>query len=182
MPKGIFLRTKKHGEAISKSRMGHGVTKETREKISKSNIGKHSTHGLTGLTQYSIWSAMMNRCYNENNNGYSSYGGRGIAVCYRWHDVSNFINDIDNLGYIKGLDMDRINTNGDYSPENVRFITHSDNMNNTRTNKFIEYLGETHTIAQWAKILGIKNATLWNRIVKLKQPLERALTSRLWNV
>lgn len=84
----------------------------------------------------SRWRDMMNRCYNENNIVFNNYGGRGISVCEEWHDCVVFCDWVDSIseGSLKGLEIDRINNNGNYSPNNCRFITSRENLRNKRDN------------------------------------------------
>lgn len=66
---------------------------------------------------YSIHKAMLDRCYNKSNQEYANYGGRGIIVCDRWHDVVNFFEDMED-SYQEGLSLDRLNVDGNYEPSN----------------------------------------------------------------
>lgn len=81
-------------------------------------------HGFSKHELYSIWSAMMSRCYRKNTRNYNLYGGRGIRVCERWHSVANFIEDMsprpDGLtsGGVALFTIERVNGDRDYSPEN----------------------------------------------------------------
>lgn len=89
-------------------------------------------HGLSESPLYGIWSAMIRRCYNTDHNSYHNYGGRGIVVCDRWKkSVENFIEDVSDI-YVEGFDMDRIDTNGNYCLENVRWVPRSINLKNKR--------------------------------------------------
>ena len=95
-------------------------------------IGKNKiTHGLKGHRLYGTWNQMMYRCYNSNIKAYKYYGGRGITVCERWHSIENFIEDMYPT-YIEGLSLDRINVDGDYEPNNCRWVTKSIQARNTR--------------------------------------------------
>ena len=81
------------------------------------------------------------------------YGGRGISVCDRWLD--SFENFIQDMGIKpKGMSLDRIDTNGNYCPENCRWATDEQQNNNTRKNKFITHEGKTLSYTQWSKHLG----------------------------
>lgn len=88
---------------------------------------------LEDCVLYSRWHGMIRRCYNRNFIQYNNYGGRGIKVCDEWlHDFSTFFNWSMNNGFSEELEIDRIDNNGNYCPENCRWITHKENMQNTR--------------------------------------------------
>jgi hypothetical protein len=85
------------------------------------------THGLSTHPLYSIWDNMIRRCEWPNMPQYPRYGGRGITVCERWHDLQAFIDDIlAELGpRPDGMTFDRIDNDGNYEPGNVRWATQS---------------------------------------------------------
>jgi hypothetical protein len=72
---------------------------------------------------YFVWDQMKRRCQNPKHPCYARYGARGIKVCERWMTYLNFKEDVLALGWERGLIMDRIDNDGDYTPENVRFVT-----------------------------------------------------------
>lgn len=74
---------------------------------------------------------MLRRCYDTEYRNYPAYGGRGIAVCRRWHFYCNFYDD-NITKWTKGLEIDRVDNDKGYNPDNVRFVTHRENMQNTR--------------------------------------------------
>ena len=89
-------------------------------------------HGLSQTRIYSVWMHMINRCTNKNNKYYSRYGGRGITVYDEWmNDILSFVNWAENNGYTDELEIDRINNDGNYEPNNCRFVTRQQNMQNT---------------------------------------------------
>lgn len=86
------------------------------------------THGLTGHPLYRVWTQMKQRCGNINNRRYKSYGGRGIAVCDDWrNDFAAFHAWAVSHGYQKGLHIDRIDNDGDYTPDNCHYVTNTEN-------------------------------------------------------
>jgi len=113
-----------------------------------------NTHGLArGNTQklYNVWKNMMSRCYNTKNKGFRKYGERGISVCLDWHDVKVFVSWATQNGYAEGLQIDRMDNDGNYEPTNCRFVTNRMNCRNTRTNKPLTISGETKCIAEWSE-------------------------------
>lgn len=121
------------------------------------------SHGLTGTPTYFSWHNMRTRCLDPNSPVYASYGGRGIKVCRRWLDsVAAFAADMGEQP--PGMTLDRIDTNGDYTPENCRWATPREQANNTRSNHRITVHGETDTVANWARRSGIEYTALLYRI------------------
>jgi hypothetical protein len=94
---------------------------------------QNTKHGMVNTPEWMSWSAMLSRCYNENSIGYKNYGGRGIKVCDRWkHSFENFYID---MGIRPGLDysLDRKDVNGNYEPNNCRWL---DKLSQTRNTRF----------------------------------------------
>lgn len=90
-------------------------------------------HGLKNHKLYSVWEGLKKRCYGENQPRYKDYGGRGISVCDKWrYNPKAFIEWSLNNGWKIGLCIDRENNNGDYTPDNCRFVTYTINNLNKR--------------------------------------------------
>jgi hypothetical protein len=122
------------------------------------------THGLSRTKEFFIWYAMLQRCQNQKNRVYSYYGGRGIKVCERWQKFENFLADMG-ARPSEGLSIDRYPDNdGNYEPGNCRWATRVEQSNNRRSSRYIEFDGQNLSISQWAIKLGIKKATLRQRI------------------
>ena len=150
---------------------------------------RYKTHGHIEPTQtpkgfalehqveYRCYTSIKTRCYNKNCPPYHNYGGRGIKMCDRWLGPDGFVNFLADMGERPRDDysLDRIDNDGDYSPENCRWTDKRTQGNNRRTNKLLSYAGETHTEAEWAKKIGVNRGTLHERL-RRGIPLERALT------
>lgn len=119
-------------------------------------------HGMCKTPVYKVWHAMLDRCRNSNNQSWKDYGGRGVSVCERWHDFSNFIADMGERP--TGGTLDRIDVNGNYEPSNCRWISQAGNANNRRNNRLIEFQGEVATLSEWSKKYGMHKGTLKNRL------------------
>ena len=121
------------------------------------------THGETRSTEHIAWSGMRLRCNNPNDPGYPRYGGRGISVCKRWDSFELFLEDMGRKPAHKDS-IDRINNDGDYTPENCRWATHKQQCRNRRSNVFVTYKGESLCVSEWAERFGMNPATLGSRI------------------
>lgn len=91
-----------------------------------------TTQGFVSKT-YASWSAMHTRCRNPKQKTYSYYGGRGVTVCESWNTFENFLKDMGERP--EGKTLDRIDCNGNYSPENCKWSTHAEQSRNTRVRK-----------------------------------------------
>lgn len=130
----------------------------------------------------SVWHNMKTRCGNKNSNVYKWYGSRGIHVCDEWLDYQNFRVWALSAGYDDSLTLDRIDTNGDYCPENCRFISQKKNCNNRRSNHLIEHRGAIHTLREWSDSTGINYETLCSRIHELGWSFEKAITTPIHKI
>lgn len=114
---------------------------------------------------YKIWYDMKSRCKYESTNGYERYGGRGITVCEEWDtDYTKFKEWALLAGYQEGLTLDRIDNNGNYCPENCRWVTMKEQARNRTTNHYITYNGETKCVTEWAEEFGIDQGLFYNRL------------------
>lgn len=136
-----------------------------------------TTHGLEHTRIYQTWVNMLARCFDDKNISYTRYGGRGITVCNEWKDdVQSFYEWSLANGYRDDLTIDRIDANGNYEPNNCRWITIKEQANNRRSNILVTYNGKTQTMKQWACDVGIPYQVVWQRMQKLGWSAEKALT------
>lgn len=133
--------------------------------MAKSKYGEYGCSRGGCHPLYDAWRNMKRRCYLKTTKFYKNYGGRGISVCEEWrNDYLAFLNWSLNNGWRKGLQLDRIDNSGDYSPDNCRWVTQQENLLNTRHNHNVTYKGKTQPAKLWAKELGICYTTFLKRL------------------
>ena len=114
------------------------------------DIEANTTHGLSKTKFYQVWAGMKSRCFYSKRINYKNYGGRGITVCNRWLDFQNFYDDMYG-NYKEGLEIDRIDNNGNYEPSNCRWVTRLENAKNRRDQVWVTMLGERKRMSEWRK-------------------------------
>lgn len=141
-----------------------GCLKKEQDKI---NLTANHRHKLSGTKIWGTYYKMKSRCYDKSNDSYSRYGGRGIKVCDDWLDSFDSFAKwaIDNK--LEGnLQIDRINNNKGYSPDNCRVVTAKRNARNRNNNIMVEHNGEMITLADKADVLNIPYKTAYSRYSK----------------
>jgi len=131
-------------------------------------VKDHSVrHGGRHTRLYSIWTNMKDRCYNPNTDTYNSYGRRGITVCEEWKNDFGVFRDwaLEN-GYDDSLTIDRIDNDGNYCPENCRWVDAKTQANNRRSSVYVTVDGITRSLAAWADELG-KSRSIFHARAKL---------------
>jgi hypothetical protein len=148
--------------------------------LARDNLGRIAkTHGVTvgGVVplEYASWRGMMERCYNPECAKYPRYGGRGITVCERWHDVRAFISDMGKRPSPEHS-IGRIDNDGNYEPSNCRWETRTQQSRNRSCNKLITHNGETLPVTAWAEKTGINAQVIYKRKDRLGWDDSRAVT------
>lgn len=126
---------------------------------------KATVHGDSHTRLHNIWSGMRERCYTKSDFHYKWYGERGIKMCDEWKDdYVTFKEWAVSNGYSEQLTIDRINVDGDYSPENCRWVTLKVNANNKRNNHRLNVLGGSWTLSELEDMTGINQETIRHRL------------------
>ena len=133
------------------------------------------THGQSNTSTYRSWQHMLTRCLDSKSDSFQLYGGRGITVCEQWkNSFENFLADMGERP--QGTSLDRRNSDGNYEPSNCRWASSQIQTRNRRSNRYLDFDGQSRCIADWAKCIGITRGTLTNRL-RRGWSIEKALTT-----
>lgn len=133
-------------------------------------LAKTKIHGKTNTRLYQVWCGIKQRCLNPNNNRYYIYGAEGKVMCDEWlHNFQAFYdwsmeNGFDENAPRGQCTIERIDGTKGYSPDNCKWATAKEQANNRRSNHFVTYKGETYTITELAKKLGVSRTTIRRRL------------------
>lgn len=153
----------KNGSVVSCGCYGASRGAANQYKHGDASKGKHSK-------LYEVWTDIKKRCYNTKFKYYADYGGRGIVMCDEWKsDYANFKkwameNGYDSSAPPKKCTLDRIDVNGNYCPENCRWVSMVVQCRNRRNNRMIEYNGETKCVTEVARETHVAPGSLWSCI------------------
>lgn len=123
---------------------------------------KVTRHGMRHTRVYNVWLCLIQRCTNPLNPAYGNYGGRGIQVCDKWRDFPSFYADMGDVP--EGMQIDRIDVNGNYEPGNCRWLNKKGQSRNKRTTRILTYQGKSQSLADWSEELGINYFVLHSRL------------------
>lgn len=139
-------------------------------------------HGITvgGKPRtFIIWNGMKSRCLNPKATSYKNYGARGIKICKEWLLFEEFHNWALANGYKDGLQIDRIDNDGDYCPENCRWVTKSFNLAHQRRIRYIEIYGEKMNMTEWCKKVRMSKNTAYSLLRESQDKLVNEIKKRL---
>jgi hypothetical protein len=138
-------------------------------------LSARTKHGRHGTKEWKAWIGMRYRCSDPKYILWKDYGGRGIRVCERWKN--SFEAFFQDMGAAPSPEhsLDRIDSDGDYSPENCRWATLAQQAGNKRTVRLYEHEGRRLHLADWSRVTGINYGTLMDRI-RSGWSIEKALT------
>jgi len=140
----------------------------------RKNWSKYRQKNIQRRGLYNSWSAMKSRCNRVNHKQYKDYGGRGIIYHPRWETFEGFKLDMIK-SYKKGLTLDRIDVNGNYVPENCRWISRKEQNNNKRKHIMVNFKGEKITLSQYAEKMGLNFGSLRSRYYR-GMPMEKVMS------
>lgn len=115
---------------------------------------------------YNIWRGMKKRCYDSRHDSYRYYGARGISVCKEWLSFKNFLAWALANGYADNLTIDRIDSDGNYEPNNCRWATMREQNRRHRRCMHLTYNGKTQLAIDWAREYGVPLSTFYWRLYK----------------
>lgn len=139
---------------------------------------RRTKHGMRHSSMYSRWTNILTRCRNPEAEDYHNYGGRGISVCDRWQDFTNFYEDMGEPPF-EGATVERSNNSEGYSPDNCVWGTRTEQSKNRRLTKFLILEDQKVTMREASERTGIAYQTLWARINVLGWSESRALSTPL---
>ena len=163
-------------KSVFSQHLTRGVSQSCGCLAAEKNSETLKTHGMTNTRLFHIWQLMRERCYNSSHPAYNRYGGRGICVCKEWENFQPFYNWAMINGYAEDLTIDRIDNNGNYEPDNCRWVNLFVQANNKCNNRYFPYNGELHTLPEWSRLYGISFPALRSRVIYHGWTMERALT------
>lgn len=139
------------------------------------------THGGTNERLYKIWWDAKRRCEKPYDKSFKWYGGRGIQFFDEWRDYSKFrewalANGYEETAKTGDCTLDRIDVNGNYCPENCRWVPMSEQRYNCQNTIYVELNGEKYNLKQLSDMCGIPRNVLCGRIRK-KWTVERAIST-----
>lgn len=153
--------------AVDKTSLMSGATKSCGCLKQEVTTNRNFKHGMAYNNTYRLWKGIKDRCLNTNDSRYKDYGGRGITMYEAWiKDFQTFYDYVSKLPHFgeKGYSLDRINNNGNYEPDNLRWATAKEQARNKRNNIIVEYEGQKMTLPEASEKSGVQNNTLYGRI------------------
>lgn len=134
--------------------------------VAESNTAR-ARHGMWNSKEYKCWSSMKQRCLNPKVKWFYNYGGRGITICQPWIDsFEAFLADVGKAPDVPRASLDRIDPNGNYEPNNVRWATPREQSNNQRRTLVAEIGGEILPLADIARNYGVPYHQVFQRYTR----------------
>ncbi len=151
----------------------------TRQRLT-GNPSKNRKNKNVDESTYINWYHMLRRCYTKTCISYKNYGGKGITVCERWHNFDNFFEDMGKRPK-KDMSVDRIDTFGNYSPENCKWATKLEQNRNKRKTIKVLLNGKTISLIEACSILNLNYSTIHSRVTRGRTPQQALEMSNVAN-
>lgn len=133
--------------------------------VKRNKANFYGTHNKSKTRLYRIWADMKQRCINPKQKVYKNYGGRGIKICDDWKsDFMTFYNWAMNNGYSDKLSIDRLDVNGNYEPNNCRWVNQKVQLRNTRRTIIIKIGNQEKCLKDWCAVYNKPYSTVCGRI------------------
>jgi len=168
---------------VATYRLNAGVTTSCgcrKKEAAKENCFKNSfkpTHGMAKTRIHKIWSGMIDRCESQYKDK-QNYYDRGISVCERWKIFENFYDDMGEAPI--GMSIDRIDVNGNYSPENCRWASAKTQQNNRTNTRYLNINGEKVPLMEFADKIGVKKSEAQYAYTFMKKIHSLGLKISVW--
>ncbi len=139
---------------------------------------RHEAHNMEATSEYSTWCSLKSRCHNKNHKAYPRYGGRGITICGRWQEsFLAFYADMGPKPFPKAQ-IDRINNDGNYEPNNCRWVTRKENLRHISTTKLS--MGKAEEIRKKYRVGNITQTELGIAYGVVHGTIGRIINNKLW--
>ena len=167
---------------VASGKLVSGSTKSCGCYAKDVHIKQLEKHGITtgGKPRtFTIWNDMKARCLNPNSISYKRYGGRGISICEKWLTFKNFHEWAMNSGYADGLEIDRIDNNGDYCPENCRWVSSTFNKKHQRNTRYIKIQNVTMNVSEWCRAVKMPKCTAYKFLHESEESFKKEVEKRI---
>lgn len=168
---GLWLCECGNKKPIRLGRVASGSTKACGCNVGKALTASCKTHGMTRTREFHIWNNLKYRCQSPKSKDFPKYGALGVTVCDRWLRFENFLEDMG-LAPSPDHSIDRIDTFGNYSPENCRWADRETQMNNRRTTKKFLWEGVEYSRSQLSRLWGVDPSRIYYLSRKLSTATE----------
>lgn len=162
--------------SVRTSHLIHGKTKSCGCIRIERIVSLNKKHGQSGKSIHNVWMTIIARCDNPRSSIYERYGGRSITYCKEWAEFSVFYEWALANGYKEGLTLDRINNDGNYEPNNCRWVDMKAQSRNRSNTLYVDFRGERASLSEFCERMGMPYNQVRQRIKKLNWSVENALT------
>ncbi len=148
--------------------------------LRKGEKNKNFKHGESKTKLFGVWHSVKNRIFYKKQKDYKNYGGRGITICPEWTESYIVFRDWAlSHGYQEGLEIDRIDPDGNYEPNNCRWVTSKENMRNRKVNK-IKSIEQANEIREAYKTGRYSQKEIAGKYNISQQAVCKIINNKIW--